>query len=66
MHRYSPVAEADPTDDGEMANINNLEEYIELLYEEGAAKVRGSRLILQLARNPDNLEELSQNEVATQ
>ena len=26
------------------------------------SQVRGSRLILQLARNPDNLEELSQNE----
>ena len=46
----------------EVANINNIEEYIELLYEEGAQKVRGSQLILQLARNPDNLEELSQNE----
>ena len=46
----------------EVANINNIEEYIELLYEEGPPKVRGSQLILQLARNPDNLEELSQNE----
>ena len=31
-------------------------------YEEVAGKIRGSGLILQLARNPDNLEELSQNE----
>ena len=60
LHRYSPAA--DDVVDDELANINNLEEYIELLYEEGAAKVRGARLILQLARNPDNLEELSQNE----
>ena len=66
MHRYSPVeggGEAGgDTDPKEVANINNLDQYIELLYEEGAAKVRGSQLILQLARNPDNLEELSQNE----
>merc|ERR1719216_432453 len=39
-----------------------MEDYIELLYEEVAGKIRGSGLILQLARNPDNLEELSQNE----
>ena len=32
------------------------------MYEDVRAKVRGSALILQLARNPDNLEELSQNE----
>jgi hypothetical protein len=59
--RYSPIGD-EGGDDSEISNINNLEEYIELLYEEGAAKVRGSRLLLQLARNPDNLEELSQNE----
>ena len=47
---------------GEIANINNLDDYVELLYEEVPAKVKGSALILQLARNPDNLEELSQNE----
>lgn len=35
-----------------------MDEYIELLYEDIADKVRGSALILQLARNPDNLEEL--------
>ena len=46
--RYSPVAEADPSDDGEVANINNLEEYIELLYEEGAAKVGTDEFILLL------------------
>ena len=45
-----------------MANINYLEDYIELLYEDVASKVKGSGNILQLARNPDNLEELSQNE----
>lgn len=35
-----------------------MDEYIELLYEDIPDKVRGSALILQLARNPDNLEEL--------
>merc|ERR1711962_604756 len=61
MHRYSPI---EATDGGleETANINDLEDYIELLYEEVAGKIRGSGLILQLARNPDNLDELSQNE----
>ncbi len=63
MHRYSPIGD-DPAagSDATPANINNLEEYIELLYEEVASKVRGSGLILQLARNPDNLEELAGNE----
>lgn len=42
----------------EVASINDLDEYIELLYEDIPDKVRGSALILQLARNPDNLEEL--------
>ena len=61
MHRYSPI-EASGNVAEETANINDLEDYIELLYEDVAGKVRGSGLILQLSRNPDNLEELSQNE----
>ena len=61
MHRYSPI-ESEEAAVEETANINDLEDYIELLYEEVSGKVRGSCLILQLARNPDNLEELSQNE----
>ena len=60
VHRYSPIQAE--LESGEMANINDLEDYIEQLYEEIPTKVRGSSLILQLARNPDNLEELSQNE----
>ncbi|NWH56589.1 KIFA3 protein, partial [Geococcyx californianus] len=48
----------------EVANINDMDEYIELLYEDIPDKVRGSALILQLARNPDNLEELLVNETA--
>ncbi|XP_063283190.1 kinesin-associated protein 3 isoform X1 [Pelobates fuscus] len=52
------------TEIDEIANINDMDEYIELLYEDIADKVRGSALILQLARNPDNLEELLHNETA--
>ena len=44
------------------ANLNNLDEYIELLYEEMSDKIKATALILSLARNPDNLEELIQNE----
>ena len=32
-----------------------------MLYEELPEKVKGCALLLQLARNPDNLEELFQN-----
>ncbi|XP_015261687.1 PREDICTED: kinesin-associated protein 3 [Gekko japonicus] len=52
------------TEIDEVANINDMDEYIELLYEDIPDKVRGSALILQLARNPDNLEELLLNETA--
>jgi len=45
----------------EKASINNIEGYVELLYEDIPEKVAGSALILQLARNPDNLEELGSN-----
>lgn len=38
-----------------------MEEYVELLYEGMEEKVKGATLILHLARNPDNLEELLQN-----
>ncbi|XP_041705213.2 kinesin-associated protein 3-like isoform X2 [Coregonus clupeaformis] len=48
----------------EEANINRIDDYVELLYEDIPEKVRGAILILHLARNPDNLEELLQNETA--
>ena len=55
----------DPTMDNagidETANINEIDDYLELLYEDVPEKIRGSALILQLSRNPDNLEELFQN-----
>lgn len=46
----------------EKATIRNVDEYVELLYEDLPERIRGSALILQLARNPDNLEELEKNE----
>ena len=51
----------DSTEIDEVANINDIDDYLELLYEDLPEKVRGSALILQLARNPDNLEELFHN-----
>ena len=51
----------DGTETDEVANINDVDEYLEMLYEELPEKVKGCALLLQLARNPDNLEELFQN-----
>ncbi|XP_059197593.1 kinesin-associated protein 3a [Centropristis striata] len=48
----------------EEASITSVDEYVELLYEDVQEKIRGATLIFQLARNPDNLEELIQNETA--
>lgn len=45
----------------EEASITKVDEYVELLYEGVPEKIRGSALILQLARNPDNLKELLHN-----
>ncbi|CAH8871217.1 unnamed protein product [Trichobilharzia szidati] len=52
----------DSTEIDEVAHLTDLDEYLELLYEDISDKLRASALILQLARNPDNLEELFQNE----
>ena len=46
---------------GEEAQVSQVERYVELLYEGLPEKIRGSALLLQLARNPDNLEELLHN-----
>lgn len=60
--RSPSVSKEPPTlDDGEAANIRNIDEYVELLYEDLAERIRGSSLILKLARIPDNLEELEKN-----
>lgn len=47
--------------ESERAIISNVNNYIELLYEEMSDKIKGSSLILQLARVPDNLLELTKN-----
>ncbi|XP_045119018.1 kinesin-associated protein 3-like isoform X2 [Portunus trituberculatus] len=52
----------DPGEPKEQANLNELDSYMEMLYEDMPDKVRGASFILQLARNPDYLEELCQNE----
>ncbi|XP_014204184.1 kinesin-associated protein 3 [Copidosoma floridanum] len=46
----------------ERAVISNIDKYMELLYEEIPDKIKGSSMILQLARIPDNLQELTKNE----
>lgn len=48
----------------ESANINCLNEYVELLYEDLSDKIKASHFILQLARVSENLEALSKNETA--
>lgn len=45
----------------EKASIRKIDEYVDLLYEDLSDRIRGSALILQLARVPDNLEELQKN-----
>lgn len=45
----------------EKASIRNIDEYVELLYEDLHEKIRGTALILQLARHPDNLQEFEKN-----
>lgn len=42
-----------------------VDEYVDLLYEGIPEKIRGSALILQLARDSDNLEELLHNGILT-
>ncbi|XP_069120818.1 kinesin-associated protein 3-like isoform X1 [Argopecten irradians] len=62
LQEMPEVPTYDATEIDEVANINDVDDYMELLYEDVPEKIRGSALILQLARNPDNLEELFQNE----
>lgn len=58
----SEARASDKSSDTDKASIRNIDDYIELLYEELPERIRGSAYILQLARNPDNLEEISKNE----
>lgn len=61
MSKYSDKSSSTVTTIQEKASIRNVDEYIEYLYEDLPERIRGSALILQLARNPDNLEELEKN-----
>ncbi|XP_053625561.1 kinesin-associated protein 3 [Plodia interpunctella] len=56
MYNMSPV-ESVP-----VAVLTCVDDYVELLYDDIPEKIKGSALILQLARNPDNLIELARNE----
>ncbi|GBP64110.1 Kinesin-associated protein 3 [Eumeta japonica] len=51
-----------PVESMQLAVLNCVDDYVELLYDDIPEKIRGSALILQLARNPDNLIELAKNE----
>lgn len=52
---------ASATQCNEKATFANLEQYVELLYEDLNDKVKGASLIMQLSRDNDNLEELARN-----
>lgn len=41
------------------ASFTHIEAYLELLYEDLPDKTRGSALILELAKDPNNLEDLA-------
>ncbi|KAM3959024.1 kinesin associated protein 3 [Aphomia sociella] len=51
-----------PVESVPVAVLNSVDDYVELLYDDIPEKIKGSALILQLARNPDNLLELARNE----
>ncbi|XP_026487727.1 kinesin-associated protein 3 [Vanessa tameamea] len=51
-----------PIESVPVAVLNRIDDYVELLYDDIPEKIKGSALILQLARNPDNLIELARNE----
>jgi hypothetical protein len=42
------------------ASLNDIDDYVDMLYESVQDQIKGSALILQLARNPDNLSEIIQ------
>lgn len=48
-----------PTPSGQTASFTAIEDYLELLYEDLPDKTRGSALILELAKDPNNLEDLA-------
>eukprot|EP00276_Gloeochaete_wittrockiana_P011053 CAMPEP_0184665670 /NCGR_PEP_ID=MMETSP0308-20130426/58158_1 /TAXON_ID=38269 /ORGANISM="Gloeochaete witrockiana, Strain SAG 46.84" /LENGTH=798 /DNA_ID=CAMNT_0027109807 /DNA_START=91 /DNA_END=2487 /DNA_ORIENTATION=+ len=59
-HRDRERDQEEPT---EQASIADLDDYIENLYDDMEKKVKGTSMILQLARSAANLEHLIQNDV---
>ncbi|XP_054284614.1 kinesin-associated protein 3 [Macrosteles quadrilineatus] len=51
-----------PTPSGQPASFTMIESYMELLYEDLPDKTKGSALILELAKDPNNLEDLASSE----
>ncbi|XP_069365605.1 kinesin-associated protein 3 [Maniola hyperantus] len=51
-----------PVESVPVAVLGHVDDYVELLYDDIPEKIKGSALILQLARNPENLIELARNE----
>uniref|UniRef100_A0A1B6ETE2 Kinesin-associated protein 3 n=1 Tax=Cuerna arida TaxID=1464854 RepID=A0A1B6ETE2_9HEMI len=51
-----------PTPSGQPASFTMIESYMELLYEDLPDKTRGSALILELAKDPNNLEDLANSD----
>ncbi|VDL60792.1 unnamed protein product [Hymenolepis diminuta] len=46
-----------------VASINDMNNYLDLLYEDISEQLQSTALILQPARNPNNLNEIYQNEI---
>ena len=45
----------------EQATMTDLDDYLELLYDDLPSKIKGTGMILQLARTPDHLHSLAQS-----
>jgi len=59
QQQQSLLDHGDATD---TAKIGDIDEYMDLLYEDHDKKIQGTSMVLQIAQNPDNLEEMIQNE----
>lgn len=58
LNRPDNILRPSISDTIEHSSIENLSEYTELLYEDETSKIQASKHILNLARNPENLETL--------
>ncbi|KAJ3130579.1 Kinesin-associated protein 3, partial [Physocladia obscura] len=62
LESYSKSGRSSPIKQEETASLNMIEQYIEGLYEDIPEKVASTRNILALAKNPQNLDVLMENE----